>query len=394
MKIGSLLLALCLLTHESYGDIGIWTNFQKDAAHTGYVNAATASEKFQVTWEREFWQEGDRYVKGTTQGVVTDHLLIFTIVDFSNTPGIYALDKKTGSTVWQKQLEKDSYLSGPVYANGSVYITQFQGSIEHDNGFIQAYDAETGALRYATPLSMKWYDTYQEPVIFNDHLYVAKRDQQYSINTQTGTVDWLQPAGDSNQLLTVTDNFIIRTHDTGIDVVNRLSGKLNFFLQGIDTSIDWNKTAPIWDKKNQTVYVTLTPESDLQPGWVPTVLVAFDLKQKKVKWKLALPFVFQPAVADNKLYFSSDAKLYEVDALTGAINWTWQSPTAAEELLVVGDHVFISDYHGNKTYAVSRTTHDKVWEINAQGHMSADANTLYIISEGYVGARCTAVALN
>ncbi len=399
MKLLNLLVIMGLITAQGFAD-GVWTNYQKDAAHTGYIDAKSDSRKFRIRWIKDYKaHEDERTAKSTSQPVLTDDLLYFIMESTPNTfrtNGIYALNPQTGEEVWRTVLDDSRNISGPVYNDGSLYLTQFQGSIEEDNGFIQAYDAKTGALQYSEPLSLKWYDTFNQPVIFGDHIYVAKAGKQYSIDAKTGQVDWLEPLGDRNQLATVTEDYIIRLQDVGIDVVDRITGLEPVYIRGVpgeETSM--TNRAPVWDEKNKTLYAVIRIEDpDDHVGWVPTQLTAFDLDNKSIKWSLQLPAIFQPVLAGDTLYFSSDNKVYEVDALTGNVNWMWQSPTTAEQILVTKNHVFVNSHNWhNKTYAISRTTHKKAWEINMHGYMSADENNLYIIS-AFLDVRITAVALH
>lgn len=99
-------------------------------------------------------------------------------------------------------------------------------------------------------------------------------------------------------------------------------------------------------------------------------LVALDLTQKAVRWRLDVGSASTPTLVDGVLYHgATDGKLRAIDAQGGEVSWTWDSDTTGAltrpQVLEAGVLVGSSD---GSLYLVSRHDGTLLWEHDP-GHL-------------------------
>ena len=396
MKCSTLLLPLILLSTQTYAAPAttVWNNFHGNAAHTGYMDTKTDPAKLKVVWSKSFYTE--QLVDGLEYSTpsITDHIFYVTMKSYSHLDntgitGLYALNAATGETVWKNMFDRRDYFSSPpVFDNNKVFW--LTGHV--NNYHLTAVDAETGIMKLSDTLEVKdKLSTFASPVMFDHHLYIGDtKGFQYSVNSETGKVDWVVPAGDDKAIPTVSENYIFRNNYPGIDIINRQSGD-KYFLRTTDTE-KYTETTPIWNEKNKTVYTaSRTFHNSISE------ISAIDTEQRMVKWKLTLNgYINQPVLAGDSLYVCDFRKLYEVNAITGKINWSTNVGESPSDMVATSDMVFISHMGFNDTVAISRETHKIVWTYDKSGLLSLDKKRLYVISANanFKGVDVSAIALN
>ncbi|HTM62937.1 MAG TPA: PQQ-binding-like beta-propeller repeat protein [Gammaproteobacteria bacterium] len=142
---------------------------------------------------------------------------------------------------------------------------------------------------------------------------------------------------------------------------------------------------PVIDDKTKSAYIVyMKHPGDPRPQ--NAALFAHDLSQNGVvRWEVPLQNLnTNPVVAGSEIYSTQydNTKLNAVNAVTGKILWTWSpendliNPDYPQ--LATNDVIFVV---GNqKTYAVSRTTHQTVWETNRVGKIAIGDGKLLIHS--------------
>ncbi len=391
MKFLALVLPLALFCASANADTSIWNNYHGNAGHTGYLNVKTDPAKFKVVWDQEFVPEDEDGAE-ITFPTITDHLFYVTVKTYHHSnnygvSGIYALNLETGATVWKNVFTKyiDFWTYSPVYDNGKIYWL----SNKIDNATITAVSADTGNLVFAKDIT---YQSQRDGLFalnaFDHHLYVSDRHQlQYSLNGVTGAVDWFVPAGSTPSYspisldAAVTKDFVIRTNYPGIDILNRQTGE-KFYIQVEDNTYEHlYESTPVWDEKNKSLYVVT---GDIYGA---RTLTAVDLEQRLVKWKLPLAVnISEPVVTGDAVYVCSDAKLFEVNAITGKINWSKDVPGRVGDMVVTADRIFLgTGSFPGEVVAVSRQAgqnglHDIVGKFAKNGVLSLDNDHLYIVT--------------
>lgn len=94
---------------------------------------------------------------------------------------IFALRGDTGAVRWQKPVVTD----GGAAADGDgIYVSD-------ENGYVTAFDAATGAVRWTTGVKKGGGGP---PLVYDNTVYVQLGDQyMYAIDTRTGHIRWRQP---------------------------------------------------------------------------------------------------------------------------------------------------------------------------------------------------------
>ncbi len=411
MKLTNILLSLSLLATQAHAaeETVIWNNEKGNAAHTGYYNVTTNPAKFHLLWTRKFEHKGDTDRMDASQPILTSDKFYFSISDATNSchyNGVYALNPSTGDIIWQSLFSDTAMLAGPVYDNGHLYLTQYLKDKTH--ALITALDANTGVVQFATPANLTIPDYNRLPVLFDKHLYISDDTitynsityTQYSFDTATGNLVWSQLAGDPILEPTVSDRYVIRRNVAGIDVLNRLTGSDKFTITADDNgNLLEDDTIPMWDEKRQLVYVVVYTNNGKHAPPPPPQLAAFDISQRQVKWKIPLSYVRDFILADDALYFFDNTEIYEIDPDTGsiAISWTPLVHDRITNMRVTSDMIFITGM--STLYAVSRKTHQIVWQtsigqyFDTDGYIAIDDHRLYLVSN-YRSITIMAFAIN
>lgn len=392
MKLTTLLLPLFLISTQANAAsaTSLWNNEGGDAGHSGYVDVKTDPAKFKVVWNKSIVSTQEIDGLSLTNTTITDHMLYATVRVYSHLGdpginGVYALNSATGETVWKISSPASDYFSScPVFYNGKIYWTT-----EHQTNFLlTAVDAETGSPQLTSTLDYKaGISELSDPVMFDHHFYFGdKKGYQYSVSGDTGMIDWALQSGDETTEPTVVGDYVIRANYPGIDIINRQTGEKSFIH--VTDNQKFTESTPVWDDKSKTLYVVA---SSLDAN----ELNAIDLTQGIVKWKLSIKgYLAQPVVAGDVIYVCDFSTLYEVNAVTGKINWSLLIDKGFQDMIVTPDLVFVSPNDG-KTRAISRKTHRVVWTSNKTGKLSMDANRLYLIgNKDFSGVEVTAIALN
>lgn len=296
-------------------------------------------------------------------------------------------------------------INGVIYGNGKILVTQLQ---ERRKANIIALDAENGKVAYSIPTDTDSFSEYKMPVIVGNEMYVMEGTNLVSINIDAGLQNWSVAAGRGERenmrdaTPTASSNYIfLAAENGGIEIINN-KDKSKLFIDSTET--DMKSHEMVWDTSSKTLYVvsrSLARKFDQ--------LTAYDPETRLEKWKISDNRVMHVVAANNIVYYSSGYQsaehemnaLYELNAATGKINWTWKIPevdatcSRIEDILITKEILFITiaDFQhpsGTRTLAFSRKTHEIVWEINKVGHLSADSKRLYL--EGHDSI--TAISLN
>ena len=393
-----------------------WVTIQGNTAHTGYLAITTNPEKMRVLWSKKLSIENPKAgdpapIMDWFDGVViSDHTAYFTVNYYYDskythlnfpTATTTAINTDTGNTVWQRQRQAGDKLNYPAISDDEVYVGVNKNN--HGAGLL-SYQTTTGKLQHSFHLSgWTMRNENNGPIAYNGNIYATSADTLESFDGLTGKFNWSIPNTDFLPMPAVTENYVIRPRHYlgGIEVLNKITGESEFVIPADKSCVFVSsKHYPVVDEKNNIAYYTFDCSNKLY---------AFDLVNHTVKWMM--PEVFgQPVLAGDELYVLGTKKdgeaeeLLSINAANGSINWKWHPDDGESTIngyyypVATSDLVMVSSR--NKTYALSRKTHQVVWQINKSGWLALGENRLIIINESKNedgetdSPHATAVALN
>ena len=373
-KAGSVLsvaitMTLLLLTNNTNAQDNIWTMYQGDANHTGYVPISLKPHNFALRWSINF---GDN--KQLNPVVAADGKVFVTkLIYFNDVEQLVALDAMTGTRLWGKSFGSVFSVNPPSYGYGNVYI---QTGNHSSDTFLRAYNADTGDLIFKSPHSAQW-ERYYAPTIYEGKVYIngGSYGGMYSFDAYSGAQDWFlnnlpqydqwTPSVDANYAYAYLGEY-----DPGLYVANRLTGEIAFKIN--DPNFDWNG----WSM-NLAPMLVGNQVYTIQRGR----LVKFDVHEMNISWEIDGNFSGQPSYADGVIYAISSGILTALDAETGDELWLWEAPAdnLNSSIVVTDTHIFVGSQ--SRTYAIDRLTHNEVWTYPQSGHISMSDNALYIASK-------------
>mgnify|MGYP001274493319 CR=1 FL=1 len=200
-----------------------WLMYQARPDH----NAVFSGESLSVSWERSF--------RGKINGglAVVDGVIYASSFDRH----VYALDAKSGSIVWSRELANIS-MSAPLVYGSTVYVGTGTNAVLQDNAFgitwgrpagdaIVAVDAKNGGLRWQystvgedmpTPI-LDVSGTVPQLIFSNGDNHVR------SVNADTGQLVWVQPMLGVSTMssLAARDGVVYGASNFGLGYINKYS---------------------------------------------------------------------------------------------------------------------------------------------------------------------------
>lgn len=157
------------------------TTYQINAAHDGAQQDAALTPPFERRWVRELGAAPSYPIIANGR--------VFIAVPTSPYPGtrLFALDARTGDTLWSVNLAGDSTWSGLAYESGRVFA-------QNASGVLQALDESTGAGIWSRRLPEYPYDT--PPMVSDGILYTAGNANYgtlFALRSDTGAIVWSRP---------------------------------------------------------------------------------------------------------------------------------------------------------------------------------------------------------
>lgn len=268
---------------------------------------------------------------------------------------LYAVDLKTGTEKWKKQLGKSSIMkASPAVKGDRVYVGDVSGTV-------YCVDAKTGEKQWEyVP------ETGGEIVsgcnFHGDNILVAAQGMPVTCLNPKGEKVWaFEIDGGSNGCPTVSGDTVFASGcDSKFHAIDAKSGKE---LWAVEISGQAAATCAVAD---DVAYV----------GTVTNQVVAIDLKGKKKLWEFepkvkAQAFYSSAAVTEDAVIVGSrDQKVYALDRKTGEPRWT---PFVTEGMVdpspvVAGGRVYVGCLSQTaEFYVLDAKTGKKKQELNLEG---------------------------
>ncbi|CUI04906.1 hypothetical protein BN2497_4589 [Janthinobacterium sp. CG23_2] len=351
--------------------LGPWSTYRGNPAHTGYVPGSFDPASFALRWQRLFEnQDGRVTAPAHDNGLVFQGVVTYR----GDRAELVAISEESGADVWRTSLGLMSKLNPPAAANGKVYLT----STSREEASLWVFDQKTGKL-----LSRQKMDAQGRyalaPAVLGDTLYApngsagglsqfrADGQQPAWSSTLPAFADWT-PAVDGSHAYVYLDG---RLYAIGV-----ADGRLAYQVDDPDHQ---------WPSYSGGTLVL----SDNQFGFVSDSgrLVAFNLARRTHAWTLQGKRVTTPSYAKGMLYLFNNTggtlEAYAPDS--GKLLWTAAKlsdpadPTWFDQLVVTDNLAFISSE--DSTLALDLASGKTVWRYALGGKLSiSDRGMLYIVS--------------
>lgn len=365
-----------------------WETFQVDAAHTGYVPIEVNPSALALAWEKNL-NTDPAYpltMHDANSFIATDEQLVLGTIKFSlGLILIHSINSKTGEEEWNKTFKSSFIGSSLSYHKGKFFAyTGYAG----ENTLLSVFNLRDQELTYSLPIPLA---SSASVIPYSDAIYSSNGDKVYSFNDETGMFNWFYTVNNFNGLISampaVNEKYVIVAARNELYVINRLTGKDEFKIaipQYTDSFPCFN-TSPVISNANHIVLNNIDSH-----------LTAFDLEKKEVIWSLDDQTRIQPSVDQSEVIvvknYNRNNHLVALDIQTGKELWTFTPPLRESFRyfpLITKSLIFISS--DNKTYAISRATHELVWEYPEGGQLIMNEHMLYIVDKGI---KISAIKLN
>jgi outer membrane protein assembly factor BamB len=332
--------------------------YQANPAHTGVAAGTTFAPPLGKRWVR-------RDLAGATYPVLAEGKVFLTTRD-----AVYALDRRTGATVWSRSLAA----IGVAYDAGRVFAVD-------RSGVMQALSAANGQLLWTASLQGS-SSSLSPPVAVGEYVYAAGSSTVFGVRQADGIVVWSSSAAASDRSIPAADSDKVYT-TSGCAETSALERKLG--VQEWDYSGDCTGgggSTPVVD--GGRVYAR-----DGQTGVVLDALTGM----LRDSFAAGPP----PLIAGDDGYYVQDHALLARSESTGVVRWrhatTEQIPLPP---LLAGDHMYAVDSEG-QIFALRRQDGQKVWSSrlgvgffgsndSAWPGLAAGGDTLVVSAPGRVVA--------
>jgi outer membrane protein assembly factor BamB len=269
-----------------------------------------------------------------------------TIYINSNTYGIFAINAKTGATLWNNQFHQPTAVgssTNPIYKDGKVYT--IAGNIRIGSK-IYAVNSTNGQTIWSFSESS---DDYQSnPVISNDLLFECASGMQkkiVAININTGIKSWeyILNCQVSKSPVVYNGLLIFGGSDGKIYALNQTTGTLAWSR---NFSVSYDNYGS--DLVSPKIFNNLVIVQSGNSGYY-----GLNASTGATVWNYGArgSFVSSPAIGNNLLYFASGGPnattATAINAATGALVWKytftgskeWTTPIFAKNRLYFGNNL-------------------------------------------------------
>jgi len=379
-----------------------WSNYQGDAAHTGYVPVRLNPDNFSEDpiWTKIIVESGPLNPVATGAGKV----FVTTVGDIFNDviPNLaVGLDSATGTELWRYNFDVfDSlvpidYVNPPAYANGFVYVQSGGGN----GSFLLALNAESAEVLDDIPYDNQSF-RYYAPTIYDGDVYVGGGEfgGVYAYGFDGLVIDdlWFQdqdlsqsdqwtPAVNEEYVIAYTGLF---STDAGLTIIDRShpNGQVEFFIPDENFEFEFGSEnhldmAPVLGSLNNVIVI--------QGGR----LINFDLTNEDIGWEIPKGdeegFISQPSFAEGIIFAVYEGGLHALNESDGTFidDWEpWQPPgddeTINAPMIVTDNLIFVST--SSATYAVdlANQTEELVYSSGGQLALSEEGILFIATAEG------------
>jgi len=367
-KVGTSRLTVLPKVVADWSQAAEWTMFQGNASHTGYVNASVDPDVF-----RELWVQSPLGTGALNPVTTGDGSVLVSSMAYFGTQLVASLDVGTGTPKWSYNFGNIHSVDPPAYANGTMYV-QTGG---HEDSYLWAFDANTGAIKFRTAYGNQW-SLWYAPTIVDQTVYAAGGyyGGMYAFSTVDGSVKWSTSLNQYDQFTPAVRDGVVYAY-TGsytpeVTVADAATGSVKYQIP--DPNFSWNG----W---SMNVAPALGDMNDLlatQGGR----LVDFDLVSKTLKWQKTGNFIGNVTIANGILFVANGSQLEARSESDGSLLWLWVPPDHSALVntnIATNNLLFLST--GSHTYAIDIGSHQQMWSYAAGGALALSKQGLLFIAQ-------------
>lgn len=390
------LLGVFVFTAAATAQTTTWSQFQGNAAHTGYVPAFYQAGQFAPKWTVTAASLGATAI---APGAVTDGVNVYASAGPNNLYGanwkVAALNAATGATAWNiPQTPYGSRLSAPTVSDGVVSFHRFghsgiSGGNSTQYPAVVGVTAEAGTAAYTTTHAGQWSSGSRPTVdggqIFASGGYYGGAD---GYSAATGANQWTRAmpqqygytyAADATRIYAYLGS---ASFSPGPEIgtfyaINRSDGSLAFSIQNTqDSNTTYSNLASVALAGPTTALAVANANTGRQ-------VVSYNLQTQGINWRTTVNASGNVAVGDGLIAVPASNQLVVLDLATGLAVWNWTAPAGINldsNAVITQNLIFVTSEDDQRTYAIDRTTHLTVWSANYGGELAL-AGELFLISD-------------
>jgi outer membrane protein assembly factor BamB len=293
----------------------------------------------------------------------------------------YALDARTGKTVWSRRTKRCGWATPAVWRR--LVVVTFIGrratcnaDVPGNDGVVVAYHADTGRVAWRRPTALN----ESSPLVANGRVYVADWDGRvWALDARTGRTRWIFRAGGriKGSLAFAGGRVYVGAYDGRVYALDARTGRLA-----------WRASAQPRLGGRGTFYSTpAAAYGRVFIGSTDGKVYAFGAASGRLLWSQSTDgYVYSsPAVWRGLVLIGSyDHSFYALDAATGDVRWRFRAngPISGSASVIAGV-VYFSTF-AERTYALDAATGRELWRWpdGKYSPVVADRERLYLVGLG------------
>jgi hypothetical protein len=363
--------------------IGDWTTYQRNAAHTGYVRTTFDPAAF-----RKLWDWAPATSTRVSAVAAANGLAYVTTQERDGTAVLHALATGSGEQRWAYAIGATTYFSPPAVGNGRVFVTTMTTS-SSENPIISV-DALTGEFTPPRALFASQWSTFLQPTPYKDGLYMSAGYYGsvvygFDYTTRTGWGAEVKGSIWDGETPAVDDDTVYYYSGNALEMIDRRTGEQKASLSDpfFQNSFYSYYGAPILGTTGNVMAY-----SSQRSASTPSILVNWSIAGKAYVWRSAATYSTAPAVGGGRVYLSraDPGELNALDEATGRVAWSWTAPSGERMIgntILTDTLVFVSTDKAIYAIPVQGDTHVPAWSAAGGGEMALSADgTLIVTRQG------------
>jgi outer membrane protein assembly factor BamB len=282
-----------------------------------------------------------------TYPLIAEGNVFVSVGNLSNYGSVfYALNGKTGATIWSKSIPGTYFTSLAAYDGGNVFVLNF-------DGVLRAFSASTGTLLWQMQIPGQ-YDFSSPPTARNGMVYINGAGDGatlYAIREADGNVVWSQGTnGGIWSAPTLSEDGVFVSFPCQAYEFDIVTGALRWNYNG-GCDGGGGVTTALYD---QVLFTSNLLSSNLSTG---NALLAFDGTQRgtlgnlssSLAYQRGVGFSYPPALQAGMGYFVKDSHGLVARAVPGfGMKWSFAGDnTISPAAIVVNGHVIAASNAGH-----------------------------------------------